>query len=598
SARLLISTSTGQDISEGDGTTSVALLAAMLVKEALSLDVHVLKVVRGYEMALECCLVRIEELVVNDDDWARCMVKTTLASKVLSCDLDKFAGICASAVNNLTSCDIESKDNCNNGCKDENNKLNSSENCNNKSSKNVIKNHANDNIPNNNNSNNNNAKKEISKSNITNNGNINNKAIENEKPIVDIKLINIIKCPGKLEDSFYVKDGFILDKDISIPEIINPRILVANTAMDYDKVKIFGAKVEVQSVGELKSIEEAEKVRMKEKVNRICYGSNYTINPDDNAIKGHKIKDVIINSAQQHHSNEINEENIDLSKLGNSKSIDKSDDGIKNQNIIHHNETINETTSKINDFNKKNTSYFDVFINRQIIYDFPKRLFKNNNVVPIEHADFDGVEKLSNILNAKIVSSFYNNVNESYIGSCEKIENIFIGEKRMIKFSGIKPGAGTIVLCGSSKDILEEAERSVHDALCVLRDERIVCGGGAVEVELANELVKLSSTIPDVEAEAVLAFSKALLELPKIIAENCGFDGEKIKAKLRAAHQKGEKYYGINVEKGDVCDMRNLKVYDSYKVKIRMLKAAVEAAQVLIKCDGIIKCKPRERTCQ
>lgn len=455
-AQLLINASTSQDKEEGDGTTSVSILIALLVKEAYELDIHPLKIIKGYELALSKVQEKLQTLIVEDlnrmdesinnamtKDIQNCendikinLAKTTLNSKVLNCDLDLFANIVVNAYNSLK-----------------------------------------------------------------------------EK---DLNLINIIKAPGKLEDSFYC-DGFILDRE-TIINIENPRILVANTAMDYDKIKVFGAKVEVQSVGELVQIEESEKKKMASKVDKICFD-------------------------------------------GDEKII-------------------------------------DVFINRQLIYDYPKRLFKQNNVIPIEHADFDGVKRLSNILDAKIVSSFYKPVDKSNIGTCEKIENVYIGEKRMIKFTGIKKGAGTIVLRGSSADILDEAERSIHDALCVLRDDRVLCGGGSIEIELANELIKYSTTIDGVESEAVFAFAKALAEIPKILSDNCGFDGEKIKAKLRAAHERGQKYAGVDIDNGCICDMREKKIFDSFSVKLRVLRAAVETAQILIKCDGIVKCKPRERTRQ
>ncbi|KAM0678255.1 T-complex protein 1 subunit beta [Binucleata daphniae] len=470
-AQLLINASISQDKEEGDGTTSVSILTALLVKEAYNLDIHPLKIIKGYEIALQKIEetlhtliledktnVSINDIMTNENNTKINLAKTTLNSKVLNCDLDLFANIVVNAYNNLE-----------------------------------------------------------------------------EK---DLKLINIIKAPGKLEDSFY-SDGFILDKDTDI-NIEKPRILVANTAMDFDKIKVFGAKVEVQSVSELVEIEQAEKRKMYEKVQKICY--------ETNEIQSNKIESTESNN-------------------------------LKSDNIVDSNKLL-----------------IDVFINRQLIYDYPKKLFKQNNVIPIEHADFDGVTRLSNILNAKIISSFYKTVDKNSIGTCQKIENIYIGEKKMIKFSGIQKGAGTIVLKGSSADILEEAERSVHDALCVLRDDKVVCGGGSVEIELASQLIKYSSTISGVESEAVLAFAKALSEIPKIISDNCGFDGEKIKSMLRAEHEMGNKHAGVDVDNGCVCDMREKKIFDSYNVKLRVIKAAVETAQILIKCDGIVKCKPRERT--
>lgn len=429
SAQLLINTSISQDKAEGDGTTSVALLSALLVREASLLNIHPVKIVRGYQMALEHCLSKLKGLTVEYDPIN--LVKTTLSSKVLRCDLNLFSNICNKAISNLDD--------------------------------------------------------------------------------KNIGLINIIKCVGKLEDSFYV-DGFILDKDIEIPTIENPKILVANTSLDYDKIKVFGAKVQVSSIKELSNIEEAEKQKMREKIDRITL--------------------------------------------------------------------------------KDNKPFYDVFINRQLIYDFPMELFKRNKVIPIEHADFIGIERLGKILNGKILSSFYEGVKIEDLGTCGRIENINLNGKNMIKFSGVQKGAGTIVLFGSSDDILDEAERSIHDALCVLREKEIVCGGGSIENAMNRYLSEYAKTIKGIESEAIYAFGRALMEIPKIIANNCGFDGEEIKTLLK---NDDNIFAGVSVD-NQIADMREKGIFECLSVKKRVLIGACESAQVLIKCDGFVKCKERERT--
>merc|ERR1719359_2180796 len=110
----------------------------------------------------------------------------------------------------------------------------------------------------------------------------------------------------------------------------------------------------------------------------------------------------------------------------------------------------------------------NVFINRQLIYNYPDQLFKENGVMAIEHSDFEGTERLAAVLGGDIASTF-DNPEETKLGYCEKIEEIMIGEDKVIKFSGCQQGeACTIVLRGASTHILDEAERSLHDALAVL----------------------------------------------------------------------------------------------------------------------------------
>ena len=110
----------------------------------------------------------------------------------------------------------------------------------------------------------------------------------------------------------------------------------------------------------------------------------------------------------------------------------------------------------------------DVFINRQLIYNYPEQLLAEKGVMVIEHADFDGTERLAAVLGADILSTF-DNPDTAKLGTCSLIEEIMIGEDKVIKFSNCARGeACSIVLRGSGSHILDEAERSFHDALCVL----------------------------------------------------------------------------------------------------------------------------------
>ena len=112
----------------------------------------------------------------------------------------------------------------------------------------------------------------------------------------------------------------------------------------------------------------------------------------------------------------------------------------------------------------------DVFINRQLIYDYPEQLMIEKGITVIEHADFEGVERLVLALGGEIVSTFDDpSKANSVLGQAELMEEIMIGESKLIRFSGCKfSKACSIVLRGSSSHLLDEAERSLHDALCVL----------------------------------------------------------------------------------------------------------------------------------
>lgn len=123
-------------------------------------------------------------------------------------------------------------------------------------------------------------------------------------------------------------------------------------------------------------------------------------------------------------------------------------------------------------------------------------------VMVIEHADFDGTERLAAVLGADILSTFtsFGEGQEPRLGYCDLIEEIMIGEDKVIKFSGTAAGeACSIVLRGSGSHILDEAERSLHDAICVLvsavKSHRVVYGGGNSEIRMSLAVEELAKSV-------------------------------------------------------------------------------------------------------
>ena len=120
-------------------------------------------------------------------------------------------------------------------------------------------------------------------------------------------------------------------------------------------------------------------------------------------------------------------------------------------------------------------------------------------VMVIEHADFDGVERLSAVLGSDILSTF-DTPDDVTLGTCDAIEEVMVGEDKVIKFSGCKRNeACTIVLRGSGAHILDEAERSMHDAICVLiaavKHHKILYGGGNSEMRMSLAVDDLAKTL-------------------------------------------------------------------------------------------------------
>ncbi|RLF18655.1 MAG: thermosome subunit [Thermoprotei archaeon] len=207
----------------------------------------------------------------------------------------------------------------------------------------------------------------------------------------------------------------------------------------------------------------------------------------------------------------------------------------------------------------------------------------------IKHSD---MEKLAKATGGRTVTSI-DDLKPSDLGEAELVEERKIADEKMIFVEGCKnPRALSILVRGSSDMMIKEAERSMHDALCVVRnvvqEPKIVAGGGAVEVELALRLKDWARSLAGREQLAALKFAEALEAIPSILAENSGLDPIDIMVKLRAEHEKGFFSAGINVKEGMVADMYELNVIEPTLVKKQVVKSATEAALMILKIDDVI----------
>ena len=167
------------------------------------------------------------------------------------------------------------------------------------------------------------------------------------------------------------------------------------------------------------------------------------------------------------------------------------------------------------------------------------------------------------------------------------------------------PKACTIVLRGASKDVLNEIERNLADAMNVLRtiylDPRLVPGGGATEMALAQYLIENSKTQEAVIANAYKAAGSAFEIIPRTLLENCGADIIRVQTQLRAKHAAGANFtWGIDGEKGVLADMNDIGIWEPLAVKQQTIKTAIESASMLLRIDEIVSgtSKPREKKSQ
>ncbi|XP_022178503.1 T-complex protein 1 subunit gamma-like [Myzus persicae] len=157
----------------------------------------------------------------------------------------------------------------------------------------------------------------------------------------------------------------------------------------------------------------------------------------------------------------------------------------------------------------------------------------------------------------------------------------------------INPKACTILLRGPSKDILNEVERNLQDALHVAKNimlnPRLVTGGGSIEMAVSQALLKKSSNIAGVVQWPYKAIAQALEVIPRTLLQNCGVSTIRTMTSLRAKHAiRGNEYWGINGETGEMSNMKDLKVWEPIVVKSQIYKTAIETAILLVRIDDIV----------
>jgi thermosome len=234
----------------------------------------------------------------------------------------------------------------------------------------------------------------------------------------------------------------------------------------------------------------------------------------------------------------------------------------------------------------------NVVICQKGIDDMAQHFLARKGVIAIRRAKKSDMEKLARATGGKIVSNI-DALSASDLGFAALVEERKTGDDKMTYVEGCKnPKSVTLLIRGGTQRMTAEAERSIHDALCVVRDlieePKIVAGGGAPEMEMANVLKKYAQTMPGREQLAVRIFAESLEAIPVTLAENAGLDPVDMLSELRARHEKGETWAGIDVLGGKVQDMTKINVYEPLVVKKQIIKSATEAATMILKIDDVI----------
>ncbi|ABL78095.1 thermosome subunit beta [Thermofilum pendens] len=220
-------------------------------------------------------------------------------------------------------------------------------------------------------------------------------------------------------------------------------------------------------------------------------------------------------------------------------------------------------------------------------------------ILAVRRVKKSDMEKLARATGARILTRV-EDITPEALGRAELVEERKVADEKMVFVEGCpNPKSVTILVRGGFERAVDEAERSIKDALYavadVLKHPYIVPGGGAIEAELARELRKYAPEVGGKEQLAIEAFANALESIPRTLAENSGLDPIDIIADLRAAHEDPSKWsYGVDVVNGGVTDMIALGVFEPATVKDHAIKVATEAAAMILRIDDIISASKLE----
>jgi len=230
------------------------------------------------------------------------------------------------------------------------------------------------------------------------------------------------------------------------------------------------------------------------------------------------------------------------------------------------------------------------------IDDLALHFLAKKNIMAIKNISSGDMEKLAKATGGTIIASTKDLAADT-LGEAKLVDEVKIGDDKLVYVRDCKdPRAVTVVIRGGSEHVVDEAERSFHDALCVVRnaveDRKVVAGGGAPEAETAKQLREYAVKVGGREQLAIEAYAEALETIPLTIAENAGLDPIDIMVELRSKHaEPGNKWFGVQVKTGKIADMYADNVIEPLRVKEQVIKSATEAASMLLRIDDVVSSK-------
>lgn len=230
---------------------------------------------------------------------------------------------------------------------------------------------------------------------------------------------------------------------------------------------------------------------------------------------------------------------------------------------------------------------------RDAVNDLSLHFLAKLNILVVKDIERDEIEFICKSTGCKPIADI-DSFDEAKLGSADLVEEVHSSGSRMVKVLGTR-GAGktvSVVVRGANSMILDEAERSLHDALCVVRclvkKKALIAGGGAPEIEIAAQLSKQSRQLTGTEAICWKAFADAMEVIPTTLAENAGLNPIRVVTDLRHRHELGERNAGVSIKSGGVnSNIAKENVLQPLLVSTSAIELAAETVKMILRIDDI-----------
>jgi len=277
---------------------------------------------------------------------------------------------------------------------------------------------------------------------------------------------------------------------------------------------------------------------------------------------------------------------LEVEKTEMSAEIRISDPTQMQQFLEEENKMLKSMVDKIHNIGA------NVLICQKGIDDISQHYLSKHGIMAVRRVKESDMTKLAKATGGRI-STNLDDISASDLGSAEIVQQKKVESDKWVFIEGCKnPRSVTILIRGGSQRVVDEADRSIHDSLMVVKDvvekPSIVAGGGSPEAYLAAELNVWADTHEGRVQLAIKQYAEALESIPLTIAENAGMDPIDTIITLRANQSSGKQTVGINAKEGKIENMHSLDIVEPLVVKEQIIKSATEAASMILRIDDVI----------